>query len=263
MSKQKKLTDEEVANYRINPAVLGMIERYCHENNVTKEDLRILDYGSGKGKSVAVLRNMGFATFGVEIDPLPFNNGLDYFIQNGYDPNCFLFLMGKDCKTPFDDAFFDIIFSEQVFEHVENMEIVVREISRLSKRGALHIHTFPAKYHLIEQHLFMPLIHWLPKNRMRRWVIFLSTKFGKEPFWEPLEGKSVKEKTRIYYNYSIQRTHYRSVRQITKILERYGFSTDYKYFYINRTGIKGKIHRFFPSQVQLNLRKLRSTATAW
>ena len=261
MSKRKKLTDSEVADYQINPTILKLIEQYCHENNVAKEDLSILDYGSGKGKSVAVLRNMGFAAYGVEIDPLPFKNGLDYFIQNGYDPDSFLYLMGENCKTPFDDAFFDIIISEQVFEHVENMEIVVQEISRLSKPGAAHIHTFPAKYHLIEQHLFMPLIHWLPKNRIRRWAIFLSTKLGREPFWEPLEGKSIEEKTQVYYNYSIQRTHYRTVRQINKILEKYGFSTGYKYFYIERSGIKGKIHRFFPSQVQLNLRKLRSKQT--
>ncbi len=259
MSKNNKLVENDVSGYKINPSVLELIETYCNENNIAKQEIRILDYGSGRGRSVAVLRNMGFLAFGVEVDLVPFNNGLDYFEQNGYKPNDFLSLIGNNCKTTFGDNFFDIVFSEQVLEHVEEVDIMIEEISRITKDGGVHIHTFPAKYHLVEQHLFMPIIHWLPKNRIRKWAIFLFTKLGKEPYWDTLSGRSTNEKTEVYYSYSTKKTFYRSAKRIKRLLDRYGFVSSHEYFYNGRGGIKGKIHGFFPSQIQISSKKLSPT----
>ena len=257
MSKHKLLNEDDIEGYDLNPAILRLIHTYCQKNHISRGNIRILDYGSGRGRSVAILRNMGFLAYGVEIDPLPFSNGFNYFNRNGYHPDDFLFLMKEDCKTLFKDDFFDIIFSEQVFEHVENMEIVLEELYRITKKGGAHVHTFPAKYHLVEQHLYMPIIHWVPKNQLRKWLMYLFVTLGKEPFWESLHNKSAIEKTQVYYNYSVERTYYRSAKRIKGLLSKYGFTANHKYFHNTRSGIRGRIVRLFPWQVQINATKAK------
>ena len=33
------------------------------------------------------------------------------------------------------------------------------------------LHVFPSQYHVVEQHLRMPFVHWLPKNILRKAAI--------------------------------------------------------------------------------------------
>ncbi len=58
---------------------------------------------------------------------------------------------------PFDDATFDFVFSEQVFEHVQDQALWWRELYRVMRPGALGIHTFPARWRLVESHTYVPL----------------------------------------------------------------------------------------------------------
>ncbi len=255
MSKHKELTKEEVEIAKVKPAILQTIEEYLQVNSMKKGEIRVLDYGSGRGKLVAVLRKMGIQTYGVEVDSVPLENGFNYFLQNEYTPSDFLFLIGKDCKTVFSDNFFDIIISDQVFEHVENIEVVAQEFSRITKPGGVHIHTFPAKEYLLEQHLFMPAIHWLPKGLVRKWFIFLFVELRVEPFWKRLDGYSSAKKTNAYYQYSIKNTFYKSVKGLKKIFHAYDFSVYHKYLYAPGKGVRGMIKRIFPRQIQLILKK--------
>lgn len=62
-------------------------------------------------------------------------------------------------QLPFEDDFFDIIISNQVVEHVSNLEEFYLEQKRIIKNGGVQIHCFPAKEVLIEPHLKVPIIH--------------------------------------------------------------------------------------------------------
>jgi SAM-dependent methyltransferase len=73
---------------------------------------------------------------GIEIDPIPHKNGFPYFLQKGYKPQEFLFLVSANGKTMFPDNYFDIVFSEQVIEHVSDLDGCIAEISRIAKPGA-------------------------------------------------------------------------------------------------------------------------------
>ncbi len=56
MSKWSVLTNEEIEKAKINPKLLAMIQSYLDVNHLEKKDIRILDWGSGRGKTVALLR---------------------------------------------------------------------------------------------------------------------------------------------------------------------------------------------------------------
>ena len=60
---------------------------------------------------------VNFQAYGVEIDPIPYNNGISWFESNGYNPKSFLHLIKNNCITPFPDNFFDVIFSSFLFEN--------------------------------------------------------------------------------------------------------------------------------------------------
>lgn len=83
-----------------------------------------------------------------------------------------LILRGDGCALAFQDASFDIGFSNSVIEHVgtlENQQKFAAEIRRVCAR--IWVQT-PARSFFIEPHLLAPFIHWLPKSSQRpllRW----------------------------------------------------------------------------------------------
>jgi len=61
--------------------------------------------------------------------------------------------------TPFPDADFDVVISNQVFEHVENVPVVRDEIARILRPGGLLLAMMPTYETLWEGHLRMPFVH--------------------------------------------------------------------------------------------------------
>jgi len=106
--------------------------------------------------------------------------------------------------------------------------------SRVSCESSKHLHIFLAKWHLTEQHLFMPMIHWLPKNVFRFIVIYFWVAIGKEPYWDSLKVERLRERSKVYYSYSISQTFYRSERQLSRAYKDAGFVTDFQYKYRKR-----------------------------
>jgi hypothetical protein len=115
----------------------------------------------------------------------------------GLDGKKRLFQINPDCKTPFEDGFFHIILSDQVFEHVSDINALTTELSRLTCSQGEGLHFFPAKWCLIELHLFIPIIHWLPKNKLRSWWIRLM--LDKIPVWRGMDQQTIDERVETYY----------------------------------------------------------------
>jgi len=71
---------------------------------------------------------------------------------------------GDGCELPFADQTFDIVFSNSVIEHVgdtAHQQAFARETARVGKRYFVQT---PNRGFPLEQHLFFPLVHWLPKS---------------------------------------------------------------------------------------------------
>ena len=81
---------------------------------------------------------------------------------------------GDGRALPFRDGAFDVVFSNSVIEHVggtESQARFARETMRVGRR--IWVQT-PNRWFPLELHLFLPLVHWLP----RRWQRVLAPRLS-------------------------------------------------------------------------------------
>ncbi|MDD4182632.1 MAG: class I SAM-dependent methyltransferase, partial [Candidatus Omnitrophica bacterium] len=82
---------------------------------------------------------------------------------------------------PYPEGTFDFIYSNQVIEHVEDLNKVLSEMHRVLKNNGVMMHVFPLKRYFIEGHCGIPFMHWLPKNswfRKKLVRVFYNCGFG-------------------------------------------------------------------------------------
>ena len=84
-----------------------------------------------------------------------------------------------DGHLPFDDNEFDLVISNQVLEHVEDLETAVREMHRVLEPGAIAYHHFPSREVLREGHIGIPLAHRLPRGPARQRYATLLRSMGR------------------------------------------------------------------------------------
>ncbi len=65
------LTEEDMASFTLNPFWLKALTDFEKESGLDKSQIRIQEWGCGRGRAVARLREMGHAAFGVDIDGRP------------------------------------------------------------------------------------------------------------------------------------------------------------------------------------------------
>lgn len=113
-------------------------------------DARILDFGCGAGATVYEFRDAGFTqAVGFDVS--------DYLKLREPGDRSYFTIGEKGDRLPFPSETFDLILSEEVFEHVHDQVPVWRELYRIMKPGGIAIHVFPAPYCLIEPHNRVPL----------------------------------------------------------------------------------------------------------
>lgn len=223
MSKNDILTAAEMAGFRPNPEVMRYVLVESEKRRRSLDGLRVLDWGCGRGRFVMTLLQKGVDCYGVDIDPSVIDNSRSYFSAMDQDSAFRLRVIGGDFRTDFPDDFFDVVVSDNVLEHVADLGAAFAEISRITRHGGWGFHLFPARFTLREGHLHMPVVHWLPKNGLRRNVIRLFTSIGVEPMWPETRTMSVREKTAVYYRYSRDKTFYRPPREVLGLCRQHGF----------------------------------------
>jgi hypothetical protein len=219
-----ELTEEEYKNIRINQEVVRYLEWARNELGLEKQEMNVLDWGCGRGNYVLFLRSQGYNAFGVDTSLDCIDRGKGLMERMGFDPDQLISLIGPDCKTQHPDAFFHFVFSCQVLEHVEHIDLVTRESNRITKSGCFGLHIYPGNRRPIEGHLFMPLVHWLPKNSIRKFAIRLFVFCRIEPRWPALDGLGSLEKADVYFEYSRDKSFYRPYETICNSFVQAGFS---------------------------------------
>lgn len=129
------------------------------------EPLRALDYGCGAAQVVRALRDKGVDAYGADV----FYEGGSLLPAVERDP---LFQAGvirhmTSDRTEFPDAFFDVVFSNQVLEHVVALEPVVAEMARVLKPGGVVLSLFPDRAVWREGHIGIPFSHRLSPGPFR------------------------------------------------------------------------------------------------
>jgi hypothetical protein len=85
------------------------------------------------------------------------------------------FQLGDAKNLPFANDSIDVVFSSAVIEHLgceASQQKMIAECFRVAKQGVFI--TTPNRWHPVEAHTLLPLIHWLPK----RWHRMLLKKLG-------------------------------------------------------------------------------------
>lgn len=92
---------------------------------------RVLDVGTGCGELVRLLREKGCDAWGTEIS--------DYALKNSCCPGYVVY--GNLCDLPFKDDRFDVVFSQGVWEYLNEPEasIAAKEVHRVGKYQMHHI----------------------------------------------------------------------------------------------------------------------------
>jgi SAM-dependent methyltransferase len=130
-----------------------------------KSDCFCLDYGAGRG-NVKQMNFRDVAKFIAGVDPEKdvFNNP---YLNEAKQLNL------QNNVIPYADSTFDVVFSDNVMEHIQDPEIVLKEIHRVLKPGGLFLAKTPNKWH------YMPIIArltptWFHKiyNKLRGRKIF-------------------------------------------------------------------------------------------
>jgi ubiquinone/menaquinone biosynthesis C-methylase UbiE len=89
------------------------------------------------------------------------------------------YIKGCALNLPFENNSFDVVYSHAVIEHVgnfENQTRMIKEAIRVARKSVWI--TTPNRWHPLEFHTILPLIHWLPKKIHRQ----LLSKLGREYF---------------------------------------------------------------------------------
>ncbi|MBT8445820.1 MAG: class I SAM-dependent methyltransferase [Gammaproteobacteria bacterium] len=128
---------------------------------------RLLDYGCGGGEVVSLALDAGFDASGVEEF---YEGGSSYeALQSGPEEIRRRVHALQEGVIPFDDDAFDIVVSNQVFEHIEDFTLPLREIDRVLKPGGCFINLFPTQEVWREGHIGIPFAHWFPRGSRLRY----------------------------------------------------------------------------------------------
>jgi SAM-dependent methyltransferase len=74
-------------------------------------------------------------------------------------------------EWPYADDQFDVVVSNQVIEHVADLDFFFAQLARTMKPGSFSVHVFPLRRVLYEWHLKMPLVHLIEDFRLRERMI--------------------------------------------------------------------------------------------
>jgi SAM-dependent methyltransferase len=184
--------------------------------------VRVLDVGCGRGSRVAWLLERGWDAWGTDVEPSYLGAGERFFRERGWGTERLKLTNGK--SLPFDAASFDVVLSDQVIEHVRDLDAFVAGISRVSRRDGYGLHVFPATWRPVEPHLRQPFVHWFPKGPLRHAAIVTAVKTGLGV--RHFAALDVRERVRIYEAFSVDETFYRSRRAIAQAFQEHGMTPD-------------------------------------
>jgi len=225
-TKHDILTEQELSSYSINPIVKHELTLYYESQSLIKNKVRILDWGCGRGRSVYKLKEEGYDAIGYDIDPMVIKNGQPLAESRGYNVDI---IQTIDHLTELESDSIDFIFSEQVFEDVADLGAVAEERYRVMRKGGLSVNCYPGTLTILEEHLLMPFIHWLPKNMIRIPYMYFLVILGKEPKkrWPELTKTSAWQRTLHFYQYLEKHTFYRRIDEVYKVFTNTGFKVSH------------------------------------
>ena len=119
--------------------IIKAILRYLRDNGYNeKERFRSLEFGCGDGFQIPYLEKISEVTaIDIYISEAIKNRQMKNFVE------CSI------TNTPFEDGYFDLIFSNHVVEHIEDLQSAFGEMKRIGKNNCLYAFSVPTNVWLL------------------------------------------------------------------------------------------------------------------
>lgn len=178
---------------------------------------RVLDFGCGAGSLVAAGRAAGIEMYGADIYYGGSQTRADAE-ASGLLGTAIIENTGG--RIGFPDRYFDLVVNNQVLEHVEDLEAVLREIHRVLKPGGRVLSIFPSRDVFREGHIGIPFSHWFRRDsRLRFYYTWALRDLGFGTWKE--QAPSARQWAVDKLEWIDRYTHYRSRREIVETFGRY------------------------------------------
>ncbi|KKS39415.1 MAG: hypothetical protein UU98_C0001G0020 [Parcubacteria group bacterium GW2011_GWD2_42_14] len=167
-----KITKDILSTSKVHDQI-KIIQRYQKESIQNK---KILEIGSGYGLFVAVgVIDYNADVYGVEPSALGFGGSFEMaqkiLVSNNLEQSRIVCAVAED--LPFEDNFFDIVYSTNVFEHVNDPEKAFSEAIRVCKPGGLIQIVIPNYGSFYEGHYACWYIPYTPKKLWKLWLKYV------------------------------------------------------------------------------------------
>jgi len=178
--------------------------------------LSVLDMGCGDGTVLEYLVDYAYDLYGYDLpkNEMALKNRLSPYFGESFKAHI---RMAKDDRSiPFEDHTFDVIYANQVFEHIRFLDRMLQECTRVLKPGGVLLTIFPMATCPIEQHIGIPFAHWLPPGHFRVRYLRLFYALG----LRPKSKNSTSLETAIQQDlYLRHQTFYRFMNEILSLFE--------------------------------------------
>ena len=208
----------------------------------------LLDYGCGAGEIVEKAIAAGFDAYGVE----EFYEGGSYredAKKTGILGTRIFEL--KNGIIPFPAEKFDVVISNQVFEHIDDFSLPLSEISRVLKPSGIFINIFPSAEVWREGHIGIPFAHWFPKGLKARLFYVLPLRMLGMGYHKGV--RSANEWTLSQLEWIDKWTYYKPLFQIEKTFQRHFtitfYEADYILFRLKRHPLLSQLSRLLEANI--------------
>ena len=143
-------------------ALIEELER-CRGSTRSREEIVILDHGSGGAGTLFYLAALGYTNFyGVDIEDRDYDrlNWIAFHLLGAREKR---FIVYDGLTLPLANETIDLVFSQQVLEHVSPKQFnsFFTEEFRVLKHGGTMLHEIPHRLGPYDSHTRTWLLHWL------------------------------------------------------------------------------------------------------
>lgn len=217
---------------------------------------RILDAGCGSGQLLLALHRhlptllgrgvdlAGFDVSDVRVQKDDFFEGTRRLLdEEAPDRNWREMLTLIDTKSawPYEDESFDAVVSNQVLEHVSDLDAFMSQLSRVLRPGGVSVNLFPVRSLVIEGHVGAPFAHRIASDDVRRAYLATFARLGLSRLG-PMrreQGQEFRDFGETRAEYVATQTNYRSFRELARTAHRHGLTASYRWtpqFYALKLG---------------------------
>ncbi|MGA1840036.1 MAG: class I SAM-dependent methyltransferase [bacterium] len=136
--------------------------------SITKgKSLSVLDLGCGDGTVLEYLLGYGYDLCGYDLPECAaaLKKRISKYFGASFHKH---FRITEDERSiPFEDKLFDVIYANQVFEHISSLGSILQECNRVLKPNGVLLAIFPLATSPIETHIGIPFAHWIPQGNFR------------------------------------------------------------------------------------------------